>query len=209
MQRLGALGTARGTHFARVLSSSPSSNKPGRRSRPALSTRSPLVCTNSPRSGPSVGRIRSRHCGERRRPLLSRRTSPSRGAASFHALGDLNLSVRRHAGRSATDSQSGPCLRSVPSSNVGHRAPRLGTHDCPFRLPTGRIAALVGSTGGGIANRQLIAGSGTARQVRPSADTAIFVPAPTGPLGSNQTSWPSPEMRRKLDSSITARWRQT
>ena len=73
VQRRGALGMPRGTHFVRVLSSSPSSNKPGRRSRPALSTRSPLVCTNSLRNEPSVGQIRSKRCGARRRSALSHR----------------------------------------------------------------------------------------------------------------------------------------
>jgi len=64
---------ARGTHFARVLSSSPSSNKPERLSRSVSSTRSPLICTNSLHNGPGDEPIRSKRCGKRRRSALSHR----------------------------------------------------------------------------------------------------------------------------------------
>ncbi len=64
---------ARGAHFARVRSLSPSSNKPERPSRSVISTRSPLICTNRLRNEPSAGRIRSQHCGARRRSALSHR----------------------------------------------------------------------------------------------------------------------------------------
>ena len=39
----------------------------------AISTRSPLICTNSLHSGPSDEPIRSKRCGKRRRSALSHR----------------------------------------------------------------------------------------------------------------------------------------